>query len=63
MSGRDIPGPSTVGDGVSIIAADASHLRSYQEASDALARFKVPGLSDPENPHERLFIALFVRAD
>lgn len=59
MSGRDIPGPSAVGDGVSLVAADASHLRSYEEASDALARFKVPRLSEPENPHERLFIAFF----
>jgi outer membrane lipoprotein SlyB len=46
-------------DYVSFFAVDDSHLRSYQEAREALLRFRVPSLVDAASPNEKLYIAAF----
>lgn len=59
MNDKTLQGVMAIDDDVSFYSADDAHLGSYQKAQETLARFRVPQLGDPTDPHERIYVAAF----
>ncbi|RRU11961.1 DUF2235 domain-containing protein [Stenotrophomonas sp. 278] len=59
MNNKDLSDVKPVDDDVAFYSASDAQLRTYQDASDSLARLKVPQLVDSTDPHARLYVAAF----